>query len=62
MVVDLLLAHGARLENAIPLHEAAAIPAEIGCRIPMMRHLLDRGADINALDGGRNGYHVLGTP
>ena len=57
---DLLLAHGARLENSLPLH-AAATRSDADAQLPMMRHLLSRGVDVNASDavkGPRRG----GTP
>jgi ankyrin repeat protein len=59
--VDLLLQHGAKLENSTPLHNAASmgphgaarlsrvLPSEylaiVGDRIPMMKYLLEHGVD-----------------
>ena len=57
---DLLLAHGAKLENSLPLH-AAATRSDVDAQIPMMRHLLSLGVDVNASDAVK-GPRGVGTP
>ena len=57
-VFDLLLAHGAKLENSRPLHAAVESVNEEMERFPMMAHLLDLGVDINGTDFARR----LATP
>lgn len=56
--LDLLLEHGAKLENSFPLHDAAGTGDE---RIPMMAHLIELGVDVNGLDTARVRYRS-GTP
>lgn len=56
--LDLLLEHGAKLENSFPLHTAAGMGDE---RIPMMAHLIELGVDVNLLDTERVRYRH-GTP
>ena len=58
--LGLLLAHGAKLENSVPLHAAAA-RSDADAQIPMMRHLLSLGVDVNASDAVR-GPRRKGTP
>ena len=45
--LDLLLEHGAKLENSFPLHAAAGMNCE---RIQMMAHLIKLGVDVNSCD------------
>ena len=59
-VLDLLLTHGAKLENSLPLHVAAA-RSDVDVQIPMMQHLLSLGVDINASDAMK-GSRRAGTP
>lgn len=49
-VIDLLLAHGAKLECSNALHAIARTRNEDSRCIAVMAHLLDRGADVNALE------------
>ncbi|MCJ1379688.1 hypothetical protein MMC17_002790 [Xylographa soralifera] len=58
---DLLLAHGARLENSLPLHAAAEVAADAEAVVPMLQHLLSLGVDVNASDHVK-GHAGLGTP
>ncbi|KAL2004898.1 hypothetical protein VTN00DRAFT_3171 [Thermoascus crustaceus] len=44
-IVDILLDHGARIENSLVLHRAAL--RRTSESIPMMEHLVRRGADVN---------------
>lgn len=61
-VIDLLIQHGAKLENSLPLHAAATADVKPdGERIPMMAHLLQLGVDINGTDESR-GMAAFGTP
>ncbi len=53
-VVDLLLAHGAGLEDSDALHSAAGEREKRPGRVEMMSHLLRLGMDVNAL--GRREY------
>lgn len=48
-VLDLLIAHGARLEDSDALHSAAGEREKKPGRVEMMSHLLHLGMDINAL-------------
>ncbi|MCJ1433061.1 Ankyrin-2 [Xylographa pallens] len=50
VIFDLLLAHGAKLENSLPLHEAAQGAADAGTLLRMMQHLISLGVDVNASD------------
>ncbi len=59
-VFDLLLEHGAKLENSLPLHAAAKSDKD-GERISMMAHLLELGVDVNGSDDSRGPYG-FGTP
>lgn len=67
-MVDLLLAHGAKLDNSLALH-TAVIGAERTSseRIAMMDHLIKLGADINKLGdiafliGGGTPLHVAAS-
>ncbi|KAF2503133.1 ankyrin [Lophium mytilinum] len=61
----LLVAHGADISNASPLHSAAraGFDAPPGSRIPMMEYLVGIGLDVNAVDDAvRSGEGVWGTP
>lgn len=74
--VDLLLQHGAKLENSTPLHNAASmgphgaarlsrvLPSEylaiVGDRIPMMKYLLECGVDVNGSDEVNGSAVVVG--
>lgn len=59
---DILLQHGAKLENSSPLHQAAGRrAARENDRIPMLEHLLRLGVDINGSDDNR-GRLAVGTP
>lgn len=59
---DILLQHGAKLENSAPLHQAAGRKTTIeNDRIPMMEHLLRLGVDINGSDENKRRWAV-GTP
>lgn len=50
-VLDLLIAHGAKLEESDALHSAAGECEGVPGRVEMMRHLLDDlGADVNAIE------------
>lgn len=59
-VFDLLLQHGAKLENSQPLHMAAAGQEDAG-RIPMMEYLVGKGVDVNGSDEAR-GFRAVGPP
>lgn len=64
-MIQLLLSHGAVLENAVPLHFAAHGHANAppGAMIPMMEYLLGLGLDINEMDLAiRGGMGQYGTP
>lgn len=56
----MLLDHGARKENSIPLHTAAGSGLN-GERIPMISHLIRLGFDVNGSDEAR-GPSGIGTP
>ena len=56
---DLLLEHGAKLENSFPLHDAAGGGSDE--RIPMMAHLIKLGVDVNGSDIARVRFRH-GTP
>lgn len=61
-VFALLLQHGAKLQNSLPLHAAAASTSKSdGESIPLMEYLLELGVDINGSDEAR-GFAALGTP
>lgn len=60
VVFDMLLNHGAKRENSIPLHMAAGAGVN-GERIPMMAHLVELGFDVNGSDEVRGPY-AIGTP
>lgn len=61
-IFRLLLEHGAKLENSLPLHAAAATSSKSdGESIDMMEYLLQLGVDINGSDESR-GFRALGTP
>ena len=57
-VIDLLMKSGAKLENSTPLHAAVR---RGGDAIPMLKHLLSLGVDVN---GAANPYDQfsVGTP
>lgn len=58
----LLLQHGAKLENSLPLHATAASTSKADDEsIPMMEYLLHLGVDIDGSDEAR-GFRALGTP
>lgn len=58
-IIDLLIEHGAKVENSIALHTAVA---NRRCSIAMMEHLVSLGMDVNALAyPTRIGLHH-GTP
>ena len=59
-VFDLLLQHGAKLENSQPVHMAAASQEDSG-RIPMMKYLVGKGVDVNGSDEAR-GFQAVGPP
>ena len=59
-VIDLLLEHGATIENSLALHKAAGSGAGDE-RVPIMAHLIALGYDANATDDIRKN-HALGTP
>ncbi len=59
-VFELLLRHGARIENSQPMHMAAASEEDAG-RIPMMEYLVGKGVDVNGSDGAR-GVRAVGPP
>lgn len=59
-VFDLLLQHGAKIENSQPLHMAAASQEDSG-RIPMMEYLIGKGVDVNGSDEAR-GLQAVGPP
>lgn len=64
-IFSLLLAHGAILSNAFPLHHAVVVAREHppGSQIPMLEYLLTLGLDIDAMDDGVSfGWGVIGTP
>ncbi|KAF2117971.1 ankyrin repeat-containing domain protein [Lophiotrema nucula] len=67
-IFQLLLSHGAKLENAVPLHMAAGVGPEVppGGRIPMMKYLVGLGIDVNSMDDamkqGEHGQGQWGTP
>lgn len=63
-VFALLLAKGARLENAMPLHSAmSAIHRAPGERIPMIEYLVQTlKCDVDALDHELSSHHQLGIP
>lgn len=58
---DLLLNSGSRIETSVPLHMAAGNPTVGANNIPMIKHLLELGLDINGLDDVQGPY-MLGTP
>ncbi|GKZ74253.1 ankyrin-2 [Aspergillus niger] len=58
-IVDLLLDHGANIHNSNVLHYAACRRG--GLAIPMMEHLIQRGADVNEF-GYPAFLHFGGTP
>ena len=60
---DLLLRHGTKLENCVPLHSAVEGMGNStdGGRIPMMERLLRLTLDINDFDECR-GRRIVGTP
>jgi Ankyrin repeats (3 copies) len=60
-MVDLLIEHGANIENSLGLHHAAenTMPGDAG-RIAMMEHLLALGLDVNKTDEIR-GFRSMGT-
>lgn len=61
-IIDLLIQHGAKLKNSLPLHAAATTDVKPDCeRIAMMAHLLQLGVDINGTDESR-GMAAFGTP
>ena len=61
-VFALLLQHGAKLQNSLPLHAAAASTSKSdGESIPLMEYLLELGVDIDGSDEAR-GFTALGTP
>ncbi|KAL8935064.1 MAG: hypothetical protein Q9216_005598 [Gyalolechia sp. 2 TL-2023] len=50
-VLDLLIAHGARLEDSDALHAAAGECESVPGRVEVMRHLIeDLGADVDAIE------------
>lgn len=57
-IVELLVDRGAKLENSAALHQAACIEGSI----PMMKRMLELGADVNAFDAEIWGPHGRGTP
>ena len=60
-VFALLLQHGAKLQNSLPLHAAAASTSKSdGESIPLMAYLLELGVDIDGSDEARG--FALGTP
>jgi len=60
--INLLVERGAKLENCLGLHAAAAQGiAEDAERIPMLNHLLALGLDINGYDEVK-GFYGTGTP
>lgn len=61
---DLLLHHGARIENSQPLHMAAASPEDDVGRFPMLEYLLRKGCDVNAGDDDDDarGFRAVGPP
>lgn len=49
-IIDILLEHGAKLENSLVFHYALmrkSEPSDLEARTPMMEYLLNLGADIN---------------
>lgn len=58
-IVDILLEHGARMENSLPLHRALIRAAPY--RFTMMEHLVRCGADVNKL-GYAHAMPRTGTP
>lgn len=61
-IFALLLQHGAKLENSLPLHAAAASTFKADEEsIPMMEYLLQLGVDIDGSDEAR-GFRAVGTP
>lgn len=61
-IFGLLLQHGAKLENSLPLHAAAASTSKADDEsLAMMGYLLQLGVDIDGSDEGR-GLRALGTP
>ncbi|PWY65919.1 ankyrin [Aspergillus eucalypticola CBS 122712] len=59
VIVDLLLEHGANIRTSNVLHYAAC--RKDGRAIPIMEHLLHRGADVNEF-GYPEFLHLGGTP
>lgn len=59
-VLQKLLKNGAKLENSMPLHHAAAVAADAE-RLPMMAELLKLGIDVNA-DDKMMGPYSRGPP
>ena len=61
-IFSLLLRHGAKLENSLPLHAAAASTSKGDEEsLAMMGYLLQLGVDIDGSDESR-GFRALGTP
>jgi ankyrin repeat protein len=46
-MIDLLISHGAKIENSTALNHAASSSNEDAERLPIMEHLVELGADIN---------------
>jgi ankyrin repeat protein len=48
-MIDLLISHGAKIENSAAFNHAASSSKEDAERLPVMEHLLELGADINGM-------------
>lgn len=59
IIIDVLIEHGAKVENTLAMHDAATRFDNHG--ILMLDHLLQRGFDINAF-GNVSGFRAKATP
>ncbi|CZR67757.1 uncharacterized protein PAC_17656 [Phialocephala subalpina] len=60
-IFDLLVQHGAKIENCSALHSAAASQSREAECVSMISHLLDLGFDVNGLDDV-HGPYAFGRP
>lgn len=60
--IDLLINEGAKREYSHALHAAAEGPEKYGDRIPMMKHVLESGFEVDGIDRHSRGPHGQGSP
>lgn len=60
-MIDMLISHGAKIENRTALNHAVSSSNEDVERFPIMEHLLELGADINGMNLVGHGSKA-GTP